>query len=296
MPDVRNRTRYLQIPKEGFETGIADAYTFNAAMDWIDGVLYDGTYTGDVHWKKPVANYAALPVLYNSIGDVRLTLDTLTPYVWTGASWSELNKAVVYRGVWNANANLPPLASGTGVQGEYYVVGVSGNTNLDGITDWVVGDWAIFNGTVWEKADHTDVVTSVFGRQGPVVAVAGDYDFPKITGTITDLQHGNRSGGTLHPGVTPNPGGVAGFMDPADKAKLNGIAANAARVQDYQFGRNVQVPGGGVLGFYGPGNTLVGVRMNRAGVITGASIQVDVVDGARDYNLVIYKNGGRWPR
>jgi hypothetical protein len=202
-------------------------------------------------------------------------------------------EGLVYQGVWDANTNNPPLASGVGTKGDYYVVGVSGNTNLDGITDWVVGDWVVFNGLVWEKADHTDVVTSVFGRQGPVVAVAGDYDFPKITGTISDLQHGNRSGGTLHPTTTPDPGGVAGFMSSADKQKLNGVAANAARVQDYQFGRNVQVPGGGTLALYGPGNTLVGVRMNRAGAITGASIQVGAVDAARDYSLIIYKNGGQ---
>jgi hypothetical protein len=48
-------------------------------------------------------------------------------------------------------------------------VDVAGNTNLNGITDWQVGDWAIFNGSVWQKVDNTDAVTSVNGFTGTVV-------------------------------------------------------------------------------------------------------------------------------
>jgi hypothetical protein len=61
--------------------------------------------------------------------------------------------ALVYKGVWNAATNSPTLTSGVGNQGDYYVVGTPGNTNLDGITVWSVGDWAVFNGTAWQKVD-----------------------------------------------------------------------------------------------------------------------------------------------
>jgi len=86
-----------------------------------------------------------------------------------------------YQGTWDATANTPALADGVGTKGHYYVVGTAGATNIDGITDWKVGDWIVFNGTVWEKADHTDQVSSVFGRTGAVVAVAGDYNALQIT-------------------------------------------------------------------------------------------------------------------
>jgi hypothetical protein len=76
---------------------------------------------------------------------------------------------VVYQGVWNAATNTPTLTSSVGVQGHYYVVDVAGNTNLNGITDWQVGDWAIYNGTAWQKVDNTDSVTSVNGQTGIVV-------------------------------------------------------------------------------------------------------------------------------
>jgi hypothetical protein len=84
--------------------------------------------------------------------------------------------AVTYEGTWNASTNTPTLASGTGTKGEYYVVNVAGSTNLDGITDWQIGDWAIFNGTVWEKVDNTDSVSSVNGQVGTVVLDAADVN------------------------------------------------------------------------------------------------------------------------
>jgi hypothetical protein len=86
---------------------------------------------------------------------------------------SELPAAVLgalsYQGTWNASTNTPTLTSSVGTKGYYYVVDVSGNTNLNGITDWVIGDWAIFNGSVWQKVDNTDAVTSVNGQTGAVV-------------------------------------------------------------------------------------------------------------------------------
>jgi hypothetical protein len=74
-----------------------------------------------------------------------------------------------YQGTWNASTNTPTLVSSTGTKGYYYVVDVAGTTNLDGITDWQVGDWAIFNGSVWQKVDNTDAVSSVNGQTGTVV-------------------------------------------------------------------------------------------------------------------------------
>lgn len=74
----------------------------------------------------------------------------------------------IYQGVWNASTNTPALASGVGTRGYYYIVNVAGSTNLDGITDWNVGDWAIFDGTAWQQVDNTDSVTSVNGQTGAV--------------------------------------------------------------------------------------------------------------------------------
>jgi hypothetical protein len=74
----------------------------------------------------------------------------------------------IYQSTWNASTNSPTLTSSTGTKGYYYIVSVAGSTNLDGITDWKVGDWAIFNGTTWDKVDNTDAVSSVNGFTGAV--------------------------------------------------------------------------------------------------------------------------------
>ena len=75
---------------------------------------------------------------------------------------------VMYQGTWNASTNTPTLTSSVGTKGNYYIVDVSGTTNLNGITDWRVGDWAIFNGSTWDKVDNTDAVSSVNGFTGAV--------------------------------------------------------------------------------------------------------------------------------
>ena len=75
-----------------------------------------------------------------------------------------------FQGNWNASTNSPTLASGTGTPGFYYNVSVPGSTNLDGETDWQVGDWAVFveAGATdkWEKIDNTSALTGtgVAGR------------------------------------------------------------------------------------------------------------------------------------
>jgi len=37
-----------------------------------------------------------------------------------------------------------------------------------------VGDWAVYNGTVWQKVDNTETVTSVNGQTGAVVLTTTD--------------------------------------------------------------------------------------------------------------------------
>jgi len=61
------------------------------------------------------------------------------------------SSATTYQGTWNASTNTPTLVSSVGTAGYYYVVSVAGTTSLNGINLWSVGDWAVFNGSAWEK-------------------------------------------------------------------------------------------------------------------------------------------------
>lgn len=74
----------------------------------------------------------------------------------------------IYKGTWDAATNTPTITSGVGTTGWYYIVSVPGSTNIDGITDWNLGDWIIFDGTAWQQVDNTDAVVSVNGQTGAV--------------------------------------------------------------------------------------------------------------------------------
>lgn len=115
---------------------------------------------------------------------------------------------LVYKGTWNASTNTPTLTSGVGSNGDYYVVSVAGTTNLDGITDWQVNDWAIFNGTAWQKIDNTDLVQSVNGQTGVVVLTAPDVGAtPNTSYVLTSglLSGGGQLTGNVTVGLTSVP-------------------------------------------------------------------------------------------
>jgi hypothetical protein len=130
---------------------------------------------------------------------------------------ASIQGGVSYQGAWNASTNTPTLVSSVGSKGYYYVVSVSGNTNLNGVTDWLVGDWAIYNGTAWQKIDNTDQVASVNGYTGVVVLSNTDVGAPPTSLTIsagTGLSGGgnlttNRTLSIANTTVTAAPYGTA---------------------------------------------------------------------------------------
>jgi hypothetical protein len=115
--------------------------------------------------------------------------------------------AVVYQGTWDANANTPTLPSGdVANKGHYYRVATLGATNIDGNTDWKVGDWVISNGATWDKVDNTDpsLITDITGLQ--------------------DALNGKSATSHSHSDATT---GTPGFMPAADKTILDAATASA---------------------------------------------------------------------
>ena len=161
-------------------SGGAGAPTWGSALLVVDqpaNVVYAGPAAGAV---APTAFRALVNADLPASGVAANTYGSTTAIpvitvnakgVITSATTAAITGALVYQGAWNASTNTPTLASGVGVSGYYYVVSVAGSTNLDGITDWQVGDWAIFNGAAWQKIDQTNTVSSVNGQTG-VVSIA----------------------------------------------------------------------------------------------------------------------------
>jgi hypothetical protein len=80
---------------------------------------------------------------------------------------------LIYRGTWNASINYPLIIDNSGNTSDYYIVNVDGSSNIQGETNWNIGDWIIFttvsNG--WEKI-HNKIIgpkgdKGLKGDQGP---------------------------------------------------------------------------------------------------------------------------------
>lgn len=114
----------------------------------------------------------------------------------TGDKWSAFSQTILaqtgltYKGAWDANANNPLLTSGIGTAGDYYIVSVAGNTNLDGVIDWQVGDWAIFEGAtnMWQKIDNHDVQAyNTVENEGVALPQRSIIDFQGFGVNVSDV-------------------------------------------------------------------------------------------------------------
>ena len=133
---------------------------------------------------------------------------------------------LIYKGTWDALNNIPFLQSGIGIAGEYYIVSIAGTTNLDGVTDWQVGDWAIFEGAtnMWQKVDNHDIQSyTTIQEEGTNLTQQSVLDFQGTGVTAT-----NGLGKTIVtiPGNIPSTS-YGLFAQTSSSVPASGIAKNS---------------------------------------------------------------------
>lgn len=106
--------------------------------------------------------------------------------------------ALNFKGTWNAATNTPTIVSGVGVKGDYFVVSVEGSTTIDGISNWGIGDWIVYNGNIWQRveggADLNGVnltVTNTTTLSGLTASTALALDASKNVVSVTNTGTGN---------------------------------------------------------------------------------------------------------
>ena len=146
------------------------------------------------------ATFAGTVTSPTFIGDLNGTINTVTTAVTKANATNDTTVAttafvqnligtipagLVFQGTWNAATNTPTLTSGSGTTGHFYIVSTSGNTNLDGVTDWKVGDWAVFieqgASDQWEKIDNSSVLDGIGTGQSVT-----KWDGSGTSNTLTD--------------------------------------------------------------------------------------------------------------
>jgi hypothetical protein len=200
----------------------------------------------------------------------------------TASSYINSIGALVFQGTWDAATNNPTLVSSVGNKGDYYVVSVAGTTNLNGITDWQLGDYAVFNGAVWQKVDNTDLVISVNGQTGAVNLTAVDVGatpntaFVNVTGGLLS------GGGQLTGNVTINLGdipvaNVTGAVPNTRNVNASGLLTGGGSLaSDVTITLN-SVPVANVTGAVpNTVNVIAGTGLSGGGALTGnVTINID---------------------
>lgn len=90
-----------------------------------------------------------------------------------------------YKGPWNATT--PGTLTSDPEKGWYFICSTAGGKNPSGGTgtSYAVGDWAVYNGTTWDKIDNTDAVTGVKG------GAETDYRIGNVNITKANIGLGN---------------------------------------------------------------------------------------------------------
>lgn len=130
--------------------------------------LYGNNYLGADETQETQINsklYLLGPI-YDSNGTLGNSEQVLVSNELGELAWENYQgTGLEFQSTWDAAGNLPDLTAISlvgGNTGKYWVVSIEGGTDLGGITDWKIGDWAIVaqdndDNVFWEKIDNSSV-------------------------------------------------------------------------------------------------------------------------------------------
>lgn len=171
-----------------FDGSSAVTIAIDSSVVTLTGSQALSNKTGNISQWTNDSNFVSLSSVLTGIsisGNSITNSDTIISAF--GALQNQINGILggaIYIGIWNATTNTPTISDATGTKGHYYVVSVAGTINLgSGAIQFEVGDWAIHNGTIYQKVDNTDAVASVNGSLGSVViTTTGTTDRISVVG------------------------------------------------------------------------------------------------------------------
>ena len=262
------------------ESGEDGVSVVNAHIDF-DGSLIISLSSGkEINVGEVVAPALAeqIKVITNGGGTSQSVLDTLTSLQ---SQIDALSGATIYKGLWNASTNSPALTSSVGTSGNFYIVSVAGSTSLDGITNWGVGDWAIFNGSVWQRVEG-----GAAGNFTTVTAsslTSGRVTYAGTAGLLQDSSNLTFNGTTLtSTGFSGPLNGTVGATTPAAGAFTTVSATGAITSTLNGVSFNVNTGSTGTNAIYQVTN---GTQTGRLAIAADNSIYVGATS-AHSFNIL----------
>lgn len=120
-----------------------------------------------------------------------------------------------YLGVYDMATALPSASANAG---GYYI---ANNATMQ--NGYVMGDWAVSNGTTWDKIDNTDAVQSVQGRTGAVVITKADLSL----GNVEDVALSTWTGSSNLATVSNTASDARGKLRSIPLSAQTGVITNA---------------------------------------------------------------------
>jgi len=222
--------------------------------------------------------------------DVQAAIDELDGII------DALPDPITYKGTWNATTNTPTLLnSNTGVTGFLYQVTVAGTVNFGaGPISFAVGDKVVNDGTIWDKWDLTDAVTSVNSLTGAVVLGTDNVAEGATNLYFTDERAQDAAGAmatnstkvslTYNDGAnTLTPNIVAGSLVNADisasaaiaHSKMAALTVNRAMVTNASGAAAAATTTAAEIGFVNGVTSAIQTQLNgKQATITGAATTV----------------------
>ena len=148
----------------------------------VVGDVYKVSVAGNINIGSGSIYYVVGDLIYLSEDNwIKISPNQISDITGLQLALDSLAGGLIPQGNWNALSNVPDIGTGA-TTGQFWIVSVAGSTNVGGITDWEVNDWAVRTATGWAKIDNTDKVLSVAGRTGVIVLGITD-----ITGLTAEL-------------------------------------------------------------------------------------------------------------
>jgi len=148
----------------------------------LAGVDRDGNPVGDLTGSYPgpiVKGLQTYPI------DPRTPTNGET-LIFNGGEWIPTpspTSTTYFQGVWDASTNVPDIANYPGLSdGFLWIVSVAGDTLLDGIGDWLIGDYALYSNGNWYKLSNKSFGWGLTGNDGTnpninYVGTSDEHDF-----------------------------------------------------------------------------------------------------------------------